>query len=66
MREIKNDLNAWGGRCTHASGDGGSALGEEMGREVVLTAITPTRQEMASSVGREVSIHICAFWILWY
>jgi hypothetical protein len=36
--------------------DGRARLAEEMGREVLLVAITPTKQRMASSVGREVSL----------
>lgn len=51
MKETKKDLRAWGDRCGAKEVEG---LTEEMRREVVLVAVTPTKQEVASSVGREV------------
>jgi hypothetical protein len=48
MQGIRDDLQTWKDRGS----DGG--LIEDMQREVLLIAITPTEQEMKSSVGREV------------
>ena len=63
IENIKGDMEAWGKRCESAEVDGereatkGRArLADEMGREVLLVAITPTKQRMASSVGREVGV----------
>lgn len=56
LEEVKGDLIAWGRRCKSGhDSEQGERLAEEMGREVLLVAITPTQQRMASSVGREVS-----------
>ena len=56
IQELKGELVAWGERCKDPEeGGAGERLAEEMGREVLLVAITPTKQRMASSVGREVS-----------
>lgn len=56
IQELKAELVAWGERCKDpGQGGAGERLAEEMGREVLLVAITPTKQRMASSVGREVS-----------
>ena len=53
LASAREDLHTWGERCrTH---DNAKGLAEELSRNVVLVAITPTRQEMASSLGREVS-----------
>lgn len=51
MGEIKKDLRAWEERSRGEE----EGLTGEMRKEVVLVAITPTRQEVASSIGREVS-----------
>jgi len=65
MQSIRHDLEAWQNRGI-ASGVGGGVgegvAGEigvggligDMQREVLLIAVTPTEQEMKSSVGREV------------
>jgi hypothetical protein len=62
MTTIRDDLRKWGERAGTAgetgSGTGtgmGGGLAEELRREVRLVAITPTRQEMKSTIGREVS-----------
>lgn len=66
MGAVRADLARWGERCranqpTAELGEGvaGEAgthgLAGEFGRRVHLVAVTPTRQEMSSSVGREVS-----------
>ena len=63
MASIRSDLVAWGDRCGAGSygpsgvgsvGEIGTGLPAEMSRSVELVAITPTRQAMSSSVGREV------------
>ena len=66
LAKIRDDLRTWGERAgdsvaaekTGAAGVSGEVgtkgLAGEMRREVKLVAITPTRQEMRSSVGREV------------
>ncbi|RSH95357.1 hypothetical protein EHS25_000444 [Saitozyma podzolica] len=60
MTTIRDDLRKWGERAGTAgetgSGTGtgmGGGLAEELRREVRLVAITPTRQEMKSTIGRE-------------
>lgn len=65
LAKIRDDLRTWGQRAgatvaaekTGAAGVSGEVgtrgLAGEMRREVKLVAITPTRQEMRSSVGRE-------------
>lgn len=66
MQGIRDDLDAWRKRGTsneRSGGVGEGVAGEvgvggligEMQREVLLIAVTPTEQEMKSSVGREVS-----------
>ena len=64
MLTIRDDLVRWGNRVgstgSNASqGGAGSAgregLASEMRRVVDMVALTPTKQEMQSSVGREVS-----------
>ena len=53
LASVREDLHTWGERCrAHVSATG---LAEELSRNALLVAITPTRQEMASSLGREVS-----------
>ena len=52
LKDVRNELEAWGKRSKAGTG----ALAKEMSRPVILVAVTPTRQEMASSVGREVSL----------
>jgi hypothetical protein len=65
MQGIRDDLEAWLQRGTaneRTGGVGEGVAGEvgaggltgEMQREVLLIAVTPTEQEMKSSVGREV------------
>ena len=59
MASIREDLIQWGQRCSPSSPnglavEGVDSLTGEMGREVDLIAVTPTKQEMKSSVGREV------------
>jgi hypothetical protein len=68
MQGIRDDLHAWQvrGNGSSKSGNGGGVgegvAGEvgvggligDMQREVLLIAVTPTEQEMKSSVGREV------------
>lgn len=60
MQDIKDDLEAWRERSTStidgvAGEVGKGGLVGEMRREVLLIAITPTEQEMKSSIGREVN-----------
>jgi hypothetical protein len=65
MSSVRQDLEAWGGRSRSQSDNdpGTGVAGEqrriglagEMSRKVQLGAITPTKQSMESSVGREVS-----------
>jgi hypothetical protein len=60
MKGIKDDLEAWRARSTYTTDGvagevGVGGLVGEMRREVLLIAVTPTQQEMKSSVGREVS-----------
>jgi hypothetical protein len=52
LASVRRDLHTWGERCR--AHDREKGLAEELSRTVVLVAITPTRQEMASSLGREV------------
>jgi hypothetical protein len=66
MQSIKDDLQAWQSRGRGGVGDGvageigvGGLIGD-MQREVLLIAVTPTEQEMKSSVGREV----CPFFLV--
>ena len=59
MSKIKDDLRAWRDRSARTTdgvaGDvGRHGLQGEMRREVTLVAVTPTQQEMRSSIGREV------------
>lgn len=62
MAQIKDDLEAWRRRSEVGTGVSDGVAGEvgrgglvgEMRREVKLVAVTPTKQEMKSSVGREV------------
>lgn len=66
VTQIKADLESWrrrsgaetkGGQGDGVAGEvGRSGLVGEMRREVKLVAVTPTKQEMKSSVGREVSL----------
>jgi len=62
MQGIRDDLQAWKTRGGGGVGEGvagevglGGLIGD-MQREVLLIAVTPTEQEMKSSVGREVSL----------
>ena len=48
--DTKVELQKWGERSESNGG-----LEVQMSRPCVLVAVTPTRQEMASSLGREVS-----------
>lgn len=81
MQSIRDDLQAWKIRGNKTSGGGvGEGVAGEVGvggligdmqREVLLIAVTPTEQEMKSSVGREVclsfsSVVICADVQLWF
>jgi hypothetical protein len=50
MQAVRSDLEAWGKAAT-------GALSEWMRQPVLLTAITPSKQNMSSSVGREVCHH---------
>lgn len=62
MNQIKDDLESWRRRSDRETGVSDGVAGEtgraglvgEMRREVKLVAVTPTKQEMKSSVGREV------------
>lgn len=59
MAGIKEDLQAWRDRSTGTTDGvagevGVGGLVGEMRREVTLLAVTPTVQEMKSTVGREV------------
>lgn len=59
MAGIKDDLQAWRtrseGTTDGVAGDVGvGGLVGEMRRDITLVAVTPTEQEMKSSVGREV------------
>lgn len=59
MGNIKDDLQAWRDRSDRtldrvAGEVGRNGLEGEMRREVLLVAVTPTQQEMRSSIGREV------------
>ena len=64
MQGIRDDLQAWKTRGSGGSGVGEGVAGEvglggligDMQREVLLIAVTPTEQEMRSSVGREVRL----------
>jgi hypothetical protein len=62
MQGIRDDLQAWKTRGGGGVGEGvagevglGGLIGD-MQREVLLIAVTPTEQEMKSSVGREVRL----------
>ena len=62
MQSIRDDLQAWKTRGGGGVGEGvagevglGGLIGD-MQREVLLIAVTPTEQEMKSSVGREVRL----------
>ena len=63
MQSIRDDLQAWKTRGGGGVGEGvagevglGGLIGD-MQREVLLIAVTPTEQEMKSSVGREVRLY---------
>lgn len=79
MEDIKKDLTSWGEKVRlstsrHMEGEIGVGQGVSgdlsresmkgiMEKEVLLVAITPTKQEMRSSVGREVSLDVINFWM---
>jgi hypothetical protein len=67
MQGIRDDLQAWKTRGGGGVGEGvagevglGGLIGD-MQREVLLIAVTPTEQEMKSSVGREVRLSCSCF-----
>ena len=74
MQGIRDDLQAWKTRGSGGSGVGEGVAGEvglggligDMQREVLLIAVTPTEQEMRSSVGREVRLSDHAAIVLMY
>jgi hypothetical protein len=69
MQGIRDDLQAWKIRSSEGGGVGEGVAGEvglggligDMQREVLLIAVTPTEQEMKSSVGREVRLSCTCF-----
>jgi hypothetical protein len=75
MTKVRDDLSRWGergrktlkGAAVGVAGATGGGLAGEMRRPVNLVAITPTRQEMKSTVGREVgSLPFDADFKLWF
>lgn len=60
MADVRNRLKGWKEiSCTHTSQESRPVEGgfaEELRRKVRLVALTPTKQVMESTVGREVSL----------
>jgi hypothetical protein len=55
MKGIREGLLKWEAKSQEGGAGGGKGLASEMQRKVRLVAVTPTKQVMESSVGREVS-----------